>query len=488
MTQTPKISDALARAREFEINHQTPTMARPFFHLTPPVGWMNDPNGFSLFQEQYHLFYQYHPYNTTWGPMHWGHAVSSDFISWDYLPCALAPDAPYDCEGCFSGSAIEHDGKQLLLYTGVAPDEIRTGTIQTQCIAVGDGLNYQKYSANPVITSGQLPEGSSRVDFRDPKIWEENGRFHAVIGSRHPDGSGQIAVFSSTDCKTWNFERILIRCENEYGSMWECPDFFQLDKKSVLLASPQDMTADGYDFHSGNGTIAVIGAADAASTALSRDNVAAIDYGLDFYAPQTLLTKDGRRIMIGWMQNWDCALTPQISSWSGMMSIPRELHIRDQKLIQNPVAEITDHYIGTPEHLTFTVNPDTPAKLYTGRVLDFTLDIDAADCKTFTLLLAKNERFSTRITYDTAKNRLTFDRSQSGLVRDCAMTRQIRPRNQAGHLKLRVLMDLYSIELFINDGEQAMTSLIFTPQDAAAIEAHTTGGSASLKAEIHRLT
>ncbi len=174
---------------------------RPAFHLSSRTGWMNDPNGFSWYHGQYHMFYQYHPYDSNWGPMHWGHAVSKDLLHWEYLPAALAPDEHYDKDGCFSGSAIElADGRHLLMYTGVVQERQKNGElleIQTQCLAVGDGIDYEKYEQNPVLDEKDLPEGFSRVDFRDPKILQkEDGSYCCVVGNRPADGSGQILLFN----------------------------------------------------------------------------------------------------------------------------------------------------------------------------------------------------------------------------------------------------------------------------------------------------
>ena len=115
------MSRELDKAREYEAGkkEQIPSEQKCVFHLTPPVGWINDPNGFSRYQGEYHLFYQYYPYGTSWGPMHWGHQKTKDFIKWELVPCALAPDTEYDGQGCFSGSAVEHDGKHILMYTSV---------------------------------------------------------------------------------------------------------------------------------------------------------------------------------------------------------------------------------------------------------------------------------------------------------------------------------------------------------------------------------
>jgi len=281
------MNEILQKAREYEekFGAYIADEERPVFHLSPRIGWMNDPNGFSFYNGQYHLFYQYHPYSTKWGPMHWGHAVSRDMLRWEYLPTAIAPDTPVDKDGCFSGSAAElPDGRQLLLYTGVKceiGEDGRKRDIQTQCIAVGDGLNYEKYEKNPVLDGKDIPAGFSVYDFRDPKIFpREDGSFGMVVGNRTEDGSGAILLFASEDGFHWQFESILDRSYNEFGRMWECPDMFRLDGRDIIITSPQDMRALGLEFHSGNCTLALMG--NLKDGQFIRENVQAIDYGLDF--------------------------------------------------------------------------------------------------------------------------------------------------------------------------------------------------------------
>ena len=260
-----KHSLIFARAYENEEGRKIPLSARPLFHLTPWIGWMNDPNGFSYYQGQYHLFYQYYPYDTEWNSMHWGHAVSRDLLHWTYLPAALAPDAPYDSFGCFSGSAIElPDGKQLLLYTGVRKEGGEKGKeLQTQCIAVGDGVDYSKYPQNPVLDANDLPEGLSPYDFRDPKIWRRaDGGYRCVVGARRMDKRGVLLLFDSEDGFYWQYKSILAENDGRFGLMWECPDFFALDGKDVLFVSPQDMLPEGFEYHNGNGTVCQIGTFD----------------------------------------------------------------------------------------------------------------------------------------------------------------------------------------------------------------------------------
>ena len=300
----------LQNARAYEARHGAaiPAAERPAYHLTPYVGWMNDPNGFSYYQGKYHLFYQYYPYKTVWGPMHWGHAVSTDLLHWDYLPAALAPDSPSDKDGCFSGSAAQlPDGRQLLLYTSVRREEQpdgKTRDVQTQSIAVGDGLDYVKLAQNPVLDETCLPEGFSRFDFRDPKIWQEpDGSYSAVLVGQGKTEGGAALLFHSPDGFHWEYVTILDASRGEYGVMWECPDFFELDGKQVLMVGPMEMQARD-EFHNGHCVIAFIGSYDPVSHRFAREEVQLMDEGIDFYATQTMQAPDGRRIMTAWMQSW----------------------------------------------------------------------------------------------------------------------------------------------------------------------------------------
>ena len=468
-----------AIAYETKKMQEIPQETRPDFHLTAPVGWINDPNGFSLYQGEYHLFYQYHPYSTQWGPMHWGHYKTKDFITWEQLPCALAPDTEYDGQGCFSSTAIEHEGKHILIYTSVTETEQEDGSRlvrQTQSIAVGDGVTYEKAVQNPVITAVQLPKGSSPVDFRDPKIWKEGEQFLALVGSKNEDGSGQLALFSSADAVDWKFEKILDFCRNRYGKMWECPDFFSLDGRQMLIVSPQFMRAEGMEFHNGNNSIYFIGDYDEEKKEFSRNCAYSIDYGMDFYAPQTVETLDGRRVMIGWLQSWDNYMTPEELEWSGMMTIPRELHIRKERLVQVPVREL-ENYRKDPVMYPNVVLQDETKELeeICGRCLALTVEVERKDLETFSIALACDESHKTVLSYENETGIFTTDRTDSGLRRDMICRRSMQTCQNTDTLKLRIVMDKYSIEVFVNDGEQAMTTLIFTRFEANKIRFSCTG-------------
>lgn len=453
---------------------------RPAFHLSARTGWMNDPNGFSYHDGKYHMFYQYHPYDSHWGPMHWGHAVSEDLLHWEYLPAALAPDEFYDRDGCFSGSAITlPDGRQLLMYTGVLKEHLPNGgytEVQTQCIAVGDGIDYEKYEGNPVLDEKDLPEGGSRVDFRDPKVWrKEDGTYYCAIGNRPADGSGQILLYTSTDAFHWEFKKVLISNNDRIGKMWECPDFFQLDGKGVLLTSPQDMLPQGFEYHNGNGTLCVIGEYDSETDTFTEESNQSIDYGIDFYAPQTVVTPDGRRVMIGWMQNWDtCSLRMPDQPWYGQMSLPRELFLKNGRLFQKPLRELEELRCNqvTYEKVSFTgIIRLEGAK---GRRIDMELTLRPEDpaniYQKFAVRFAQNEKYQTSLSFRPRESTLKVDRKFSGSRRAIIHQRRcLVPGSETGELKVRLILDRFSVEVFINDGEQVMSAVMYTEQEADGI-------------------
>ncbi len=469
-----------ARAFERENAKRMEEAKRPGFHLSVQVGWMNDPNGFSFYNGEYHLFYQYHPYTSYWGPMHWGHAVSKDLLHWRYLPTALAPDESYDKDGCFSGSAVEmDDGRHLLMYTGVVEEELPDGTkkgVQTQCVAIGDGVNYEKYEGNPVIDESQLPEGGDRFEFRDPRIWKaEDGTYRCVAGNCDGDRDGQILLYSSKDALHWNFEKILLRNYDRFGKMWECPDFFELDGKQVFLISPQDMLPQGFEYHNGNGTVCFIGAYDEETDTFHEEHNQAIDYGIDFYAPQTVLAPDGRRIMIGWMQNWDtCNLYTFKEPWFGQMSLPRELSVKDGRLIQKPIRELDELRHDKVVYENVTLKDDTiHLDGINGRRVDMELTLRPGDeeklYQKFWIRFAQDEKYFTSLSFRPHESLLKVDRKFSGSRRAIIHQRRSLVRSENGQIKLRIILDNFSMEVFVNDGEHVMAAAVHTDLSADGI-------------------
>ena len=468
-----------ARRYEEEKERKIAKEPRPDFHLSARVGWMNDPNGFSYYKGEYHMFYQYHPFSPYWGPMHWGHAVSEDLLHWKHLPAALAPDMDYDRDGCFSGSAVVMpDGRHLLMYTGVVKETQPDGSsreVQTQCIAVGDGLDYEKYAGNPVLDNKQLPENGSRFDFRDPKLWQRaDGTYRCVAGNCTPEHDGQILLYKSPDGFTWQFERILASNNGRFGMMWECPDFFELDGKWVLLTSPQDMLPEGFEYHNGNGTLCLIGDYDEETGTFKETHDQSIDYGIDFYAAQTVLAPDGRRIMIGWMQNWDaCSMRSPEDPWMGQMSLPRELSVRDGRLYQRPVRELDAMRRRQIQYTNVAVSGVVKLDGLRGRMVDMELRIRPEDLQNpyqkFAVRFAQNDRYYTSLSFRPQESILKIDRKFSGSRRAIIHQRRSLVKTADGELKLRIILDRFSVEVFVNDGEQVLTATMYTEQEADGI-------------------
>ncbi len=465
------MSEILKKAQQYEAAHMNEINEeeRPAYHVTGGIGWINDPNGFSVYQNRYHLFYQYHPYSTEWGPMHWGHVVSDDLVQWERLPIAMAPDMPYDDFGVFSGSACEDkEGRHVLVYTGVSMDGEEM--IQQQCLAVGDGIVYTKEETNPIISSALVPAGYSKKDFRDPKIWMENGRYYLIAGSTSDDHDGAVQLFASEDLKNWKFCATVDQGAHEYGTMWECPDFFALDGKQVLLTSPTEMTQKGIEFNKGHGVLCLIGDYNPETYAFDRKHAHAIEYGIDFYAPQTLLAPDGRRIMIAWMQSWRTSrIVAHDRKWFACMTIARELSVRNGRLYQNPVRELEQYRTEEVTVKGAKVKQLQSFEGIRGRVADITFDISAEKLSAFTIRFAEKDGHYVEITAHPEEGYVRFDRTHGAAVYETDNVRDIPVSFADDKVRIRALLDRSGIELFFNDGAAAASFRIYGDDSADGI-------------------
>lgn len=265
------------------------------YHFMAPAYWINDPNGCIFFEGKYHLFYQHNPYAPVWGAMHWGHAVSKDLVHWEHLPIALAPSEPYDDHpegGVFSGSAVYHEGVLSVFYTGTT--NYGAGFVQTQCLAESrdGGVTFEKYSGNPVIN--ELPPDAS-PDFRDPKVLRVEDMWYMIIGSSEGSGAwhggdGCVQMYRSGDLKNWSYCGVIARSNGKLGSMWECPDLFRLGEKWVLIFSPMLCGA--------RKTVYQVGEMDFDNVRFTCESQVKIDWGCEYYAPQSLRDQQERAILI----------------------------------------------------------------------------------------------------------------------------------------------------------------------------------------------
>ncbi|WP_165350698.1 glycoside hydrolase family 32 protein [Ectobacillus funiculus] len=454
----------LTAANTYIQKHKETVRNRPLFHFTPEVGWMNDPNGFSFYQGEYHLFYQYNPYDIVWNDMHWGHATTNDFVNWHHKPVALANDKLYDANGCFSGSAIEKDGKLFLMYTGhIDPnmgfDKDESQIIEHQCLAFSeDGIQFEKYQKNPIIGEKELPEGYMMCDFRDPKVLEVDGVYFCVLAVRNAERRGEIIMFQSLNLFDWTFYSSIYQSKFDENMMLECPDLFRVDGKDVLIFSimPCDPKFQGEVIHK---TAYVIGKMDYEKGSFELEHQGLLDYGHNFYAPQSAEGKNGERIIIGWMQRWNQAAPPRDYGFNGMMSLPRVLTLKDNKLIQRPIREIDSYFGHRTIHKNATLKMNETIDFHGGKAAYLRVNASILEKQKFQLELNKSEDKATRIHVDIENAMISFtsdygEFSQIDISECCNALQE--------EVALEVFMDLHSIEVFINSGEKVLS---FTAYD-----------------------
>ncbi len=431
---------------------------KPGYHLSVPAGWLNDPNGFGFFQGQFHLFYQFHPYDSVWGPMHWGHWVSEDLAHWQDRPVALAPDQPYDEAGCFSGTSLVKDGKLVLMYTGVSPNG-KNGCFQQQCMAESaDGVHFEKWADNPVIRANQLPQGASPDDFRDPKVERTAEGYRVTLASRGQDG-GQLLRYSSPDLHKWTFVGVYA---DHLGEMSECPDVFELDGQTVVIFC--EMGADQERFGAPQVTLYAVGQ-EKNGRLNAETPLRLVDCGLDFYAPQSMQTPDGRRVLIGWALSWSHVMPTHTlgHGWAGMMTLPRECTLDEMgALCQQPVRELKS--LRKDE---VKVEGASQMSVLSGRQREMELCIDMKEAQTMTLSLMEtgDERFT--LAYDCPTETLRADRSQCGYPLTVDLQPEPKPWSEAkvplkdGKLYLHVFVDASIVEIYADEGRAAMSCLAF---------------------------
>lgn len=461
---------------------QSQEQYRPLYHFTPQQGWINDPNGLVYFNNEYHLFFQYHPDGTVWGPMHWGHAISSDLVNWQEQPIALAPD---EHGTIFSGSAVVDWQDTTGFFNGQAglvaifthhDHNYELDLIQQrQSLAYSHdaGRTWIKYEGNPVLEHNELR------DFRDPKVfWHpETERWIMILAC------GQtVHLYHSPNLKEWTFLSEFGDDIGSHAGVWECPDLFPLRvdgdeaiTKWVMLVS----IGSSDDFIEGSRTQYFIGEFDGVTFIpdASSQEIRWLDYGRDHYAGvcwSDIPVEDGRRICIGWMSNWKYANLTPTEIWRGAMSIPREITLEQRAqgitLIQRPVQEINTMRspIIALENTTIT---EVQARLASLQLDSYEIQITADTTSTFALQLraSASQDQLTVVGYEGDTSEVYIDRSHSGdhtFHQDFAGKHTAKVDRDQSTIELRIYMDRSSIEVFANDGQVAMTDLIFPDHDA----------------------
>ena len=438
---------------------------RPSYHFTAPYGWMNDPNGLIYFQGWYHLFYQYNPKHCDWASMHWGHAVSRDMVHWKDLPIALKPDMGYDNDpegGCFSGCAVEKDGRLYLFYTASSSQEGRL--CQAQCMAVSeDGVHFEKYAGNPLIPGP--PEGALEP-FRDPKVFSADGKWYMVVGgsvkSENPEGDGRVFLYESEDLYGWRYKGVILESGGKLGTMMECPDLFELDGKWILTCSP--MNHPEY-----NKALYCVGEMDFETGRYTIERMGNLDVGFDYYAPQSFLDAHGNRVMIAWQNGWlwmpwcqDWGPTGT-ENWRGTMSVPRKVSLSEGgRICLYPVQELESLESERKEYADYEVTAQK-RYLYPEGAKSFRLElwIDAEKLASRYLeigVLGKGEE-ATVVSVDLLGKVVSLDKSRGGAYGRGRMNCPVEIQN--GRCKLLLLVDHSTVEVYVDEGRYCITSNVY---------------------------
>lgn len=449
-----------------KLSYQYAEKYRPLYHFSPPYGWMNDPNGLVFFQGEYHLFYQYNPYASVWGNMHWGHAVSKNLIDWQYLPIAIYPDS---LGTIFSGSAVIDTentagfGKNAMvaIYTNA-------GEKQTQCIAYSNdkGRTFTKYAHNPVIKNPGI------VDFRDPKVFwhKETSQWIMTLATKQT-----VTFYGSTNLKEWNKLSEFGEGIGNHGGVWECPDLLYFPPKATRPATwvltvninpggPNGGSATQYFIGDFNGTV---------FTPQPLPYPLWLDQGKDNYAGVTwsnLPQNDDRHLFIGWMTNLDYGGQTPTEKFRSIQTVPRELNLATngkhlilasypakevlsgfQKAIAKPDIEVTKEV----ELTNILANNKGAYKIEMTIIPHHALQFG------FGLFNAKQETLNFNV--DGTQKTLTVHREHSGNTdfNQRFSTPVVTPLIEKEEYHITLLVDKCSAELFINQGEQVMTSLFF---------------------------
>lgn len=458
------------------------------FHFSPEANWMNDPNGMVYHDGEYHLFYQYYPDSTVWGPMHWGHAVSQDLLTWEHLPIALYPDS---LGYIFSGSAVIDknntaefgENAMIAIYTYHDPEGEKSGTsttFQYQAIAYSTdkGRTFTKYEGNPVIPNPGIK------DFRDPKvIWDEDSEQWVMVFA----AQDHIKLYGSKNLKEWTHLSDWGKEYGSHGGVWECPDLFPIqvqgskEIKWVLLLSINPGGPNG-----GSATQYFIGDFDGQSfrldeefeTRVKNENAVWFEYGADNYAGVTWSNapvEADQRLFIGWMSNWQYAQVVPSDSWRSAMTLPRTLELHqfgDQYTLVNfPIAALSKLEVES-DTLSKELGLNQKLPLKDGRTK---LDINTlAELKDTLQIKVSNDLGEyTLIGFDPKSKAYFIDRSKSGITdfEEGFATVHLAPASYAKEeIEMTIYVDHASIELIADKGRTVMTDIIFPRQPYSTLE------------------
>jgi fructan beta-fructosidase len=449
---------------------------RPQIHFSPPAHWMNDPNGLVYYKGVYHLFYQYYPQGTVWGPMHWGHATSTDLVHWRNKPIALYPDS---LGLIFSGSAVVDynntcglgkNGQPSLVAIFTHHDQAKEkdgkNDTENESIAYSNdgGSTWKKYAHNPVL----MNPGVS--DFRDPKvIWYAPGKKWIMTLAT----KDRLTFYSSPNLKNWKKESEFGADLGAHGGVWECPDLFSLTaadgkKMWVLIVNINPGGPQG-----GSATQYFTGSFDGKTFTPTYTDTRWLDAGTDEYAGVTWSNTGNRRIFLGWMSNWEYATSVPTQAWRSAMTIPRELRLvkvgTDYYVAAEPVKELNKlktNLNTVKENFNVADSMDITGltKKLKGMGNPYELRLSSKNLKSFSIILSNENNEKLIVGFDSKENSWYIDRThagESGFNKDFAKRFSSQRIAKTGVTDVTLIVDAASLELFADKGLTVMTSIFF---------------------------
>lgn len=443
------------------------------YHFETPIGLINDPNGLSYYNGEYHLFFQWNPYGCEHKFKHWGLVKTRNFVDFTIPKLVLAPTDWYDKDGCYSGSALEVDGKLELLYTGNVKDE--EGNRESyQCRAVCDEEgNVIKYG--PVVDDKNRPEGYT-AHFRDPKAFKKGDKYYFVIGVQTNDLIGRTLLYSSDDFKDWKLEGEIDTEYKNFGFMWECPGICEVDGTDVFIFSPQGLEKEEFKNQNIYQSGYLLGKLDYDTLKFEHNEFKELDMGFDFYAPQTFDDEKGRTIMIGWMGMPEEEEYHPTSKYGRMHSLTmaRELSVKNGVLYQKPIEEYKSLRGETLVDLEDVMGSQWASHNIENNSYELLLDVNKNESSELQLRFATGEDEYMVFTYDFDQNIAILDRTN--MKNGDKGVRKLK-LEESENVKINMFMDNSAVEIYLNDGKEVLSARVYPEEGSVGLQLLSKGGN-----------
>ena len=441
-----------------DINKVNSCPLRPQYHFLPPSNWMNDPHGPIFYNNEFHLFYQYNPEESKWGNIHWGHAKSKDLIHWVHLPISLKPDVAKGESHCYTGSCVLHDNTPTIIYTSIGSQRTPHQGSEQWLATSSDGMiTWKRYKHNPVMTSN-LHNPLDIREWRDPYLWKEKKQWYALLaGYIYKPRQAVLLLYRSSDLRNWEYILLFARELVNKQLTWECPNFFLINGKHVLIISSfkrQYYTDEVFSI----GRKVEYNVGDYKDLRFIPGKWNRVDYGKLFYAPTTLIAPKGRKIIWGW-------LNAKGKGWNGCLTLPRRITLGlDNKLCFSPINELQSLRTSHVRFKDLIINNESfyLSQNFNRQCFEILMEIEMLSADQFTLKIFKSNDFQ----YDECI-RLNTQSKEFWLGKEKIILQDLGSDNI---LKLNIFIDVSIAEVYINNREIISGQIIPKGNNSPQIE------------------